>query len=284
MTREDRIKQEQIRRKRKIRRKKKFLQMAVWTGMILTVLIVGRSTIKFFAAQFAAASSNNTFGMSKEELEQTDTWNDIYENKSLYPKNMLEALEKNPEIQNFVKNYPDSEPVVQGGISDEEKEEAFPLFLQWDARWGYVPYGDDNIGLSGCGPVCLSMVIFSLTRNENVTPDAIADFSMNMGYYEYGAGTSWNLMTDAAVQYGVMAEGLSLDEGIMKASLDKGHMIICSMGPGDFTTTGHFIVIYGYDQDGFLVNDPYSRIRSSKKWDYETISGQIRAMWEYSVG
>ncbi len=128
------------------------------------------------------------------------------------------------------------------------------------------------------------MVIFSLTRNENATPDALADFSMKMGYYEYGAGTSWSLLTAAAEQYGVMVEGLVLDEGIMKDHLDNGHMIICSMGPGDFTTTGHFIVMYGYDQEGFLVNDPYSRIRSSKSWDYETISGQIRAMWVYSAG
>lgn len=284
MTQEERIKQERIRQQRKRRRKKKILKLAVWTGIIFTVLIGGRGTIKFFAAQFADVSSNNTAGMSAEELKKTETWNYIFDNQELYPDNMLETLKKNPEIQDFVKNYPDANPVVQGGINHEEKQEKYPLFLQWDARWGYVSYGDDNIGLSGCGPTCLSMVIFSLTRDEGATPDAIADFSMNMGYYEYGAGTSWNLMTEAAGQYGVTVEGLPLGEDIMKSHLDNGHMIICSMGPGDFTSSGHFIVLYGYDQEGFLVNDPFSRIRSNKRWDYETISGQIRAMWVYSVG
>lgn len=280
MTREERIKRERIRQRRKKRRIRRLLQLAVWTGIIVITLATGTTAIKFLAAQFD--DSFETDQMSAEDMEKTDTYKEIFENRALYPKTMLEALEKNPEIQDFVKNYPDSEPVVQGGISDEEKAAEHPLFLQWDARWGYVSYGDDNIGLSGCGPACLSMVIFSLTRNESATPDAIAGYSMNMGYYEYGAGTSWNLMTDAAAQYGVMAEGLALSEGIMKEHLDNGHMIICSMGPGDFTTTGHFIVIYGYDQDGFLVNDPYSRIRSNKTWDYDTISGQIRGMWVYS--
>lgn len=282
MTREERIKRERIRQRRKKRRIRRLLQLTVWTGIIVIALATGTTAIKFLAAQFD--DSFETDQMSAEDMEKTDTYKEIFENRALYPKTMLEALEKNPEIQDFVKNYPDSEPVVQGGISDEEKAAEHPLFLQWDARWGYVSYGDDNIGLSGCGPACLSMVIFSLTRNESATPDAIAGYSMDMGYYEYGAGTSWNLMTDAAAQYGVMAEGLALSEGIMKEHLDNGHMIICSMGPGDFTTTGHFIVIYGYDQDGFLVNDPYSRIRSNKTWDYDTISGQIRGMWVYSVG
>ena len=282
MTREERIKRERIRQRRKRRRIRRLLQLTVWTGIIVIALATGTTAIKFLAAQFD--DSFETDQMSAEDMEKTDTYKEIFENRALYPKTMLEALEKNPEIQDFVKNYPDSEPVVQGGISDEEKAAEHPLFLQWDARWGYVSYGDDNIGLSGCGPACLSMVIFSLTRNESATPDAIAGYSMNMGYYEYGAGTSWNLMTDAAAQYGVMAEGLALSEGIMKEHLDNGHMIICSMGPGDFTTTGHFIVIYGYDQDGFLVNDPYSRIRSNKTWDYDTTSGQIRGMWVYSVG
>jgi len=251
--------------------------------MVLVIFAAGRGIMTFFAAH-SDASFDNSAAMFVEELKHTDNWNYIFEHKELYPETMLEALKKNPEIQDFVKNYPDSQPVVQGGLYDEEKEQKHPLFLQWDARWGYVSYGDDNIGLSGCGPTCLSMVIFSLTRNENATPDAIADFSMNMGYYEYGAGTSWNLLTEAASQYGLNAEGLPLDEGVMKNHLDGGHMIICSMGPGDFTTTGHFIVIYGYDEEGFLVNDPYSRIRSNKRWDYDTISGQIRAMWVYRAG
>ena len=153
MTREERIKRERIRQRRKKRRIRRLLQAAVWTGIIVTALVTGTTAIKFLAAQLNDAFATDE--MSAEALEKTDTWNDIFENRALYPETMLEALEKNPEIQDFVKNYPDSEPVVQGGINDEEKAEEHPLFLQWDARWGYVSYGDDNMVFPGVDrPAC----------------------------------------------------------------------------------------------------------------------------------
>lgn len=33
---------------------------------------------------------------------------------------------------------------------------------------------DSNIAVNGCGPVCLSMVIVSLTGDSEATPDALA--------------------------------------------------------------------------------------------------------------
>ncbi|MDE5863148.1 MAG: C39 family peptidase [Lachnospiraceae bacterium] len=290
----NRIRMERRRRRAKQRRIRKLLQFSFYFGVVVILLSVGGIGIKWLAEMdgndvsidrvktaFGKSRSSDISQMTHEEIRQTDMWKSVFENRELYPDVMLETLEKNPEIVEFVKNYPDAQPVAAGGFSAREREQQYPLFLQWDARWGYVPYGDDNVGLSGCGPACLSMVIFSLTGNENATPDVIAEFSENNGYYVYGEGTSWSLMTDAAAYYGVKTEGLSLGEGNMKGYLDGGGMIICSMGPGDFTSSGHFIVIYGYDQDGFLVNDPFSRIRSSRSWSYDTISGQIRSMWGY---
>ncbi len=68
----------------------------------------------------------------------------------------------------------------------------------------------------------------------------------------------------------------------MKRELDAGRIIICAMRPGDFTASGHFIVIYGYDGEGFRVNDPNCVARSRQKWPFETIQGQIKQLW--SVG
>ena len=63
--------------------------------------------------------------------------------------------------------------------------------------------------------------------------------------------------------------------------LDLGRPIICAMRPGDFTATGHFIVIYGYDENGFRVNDPNSMDRSGMSWSFSTLKGQIRNLWGY---
>lgn len=207
---------------------------------------------------------------------------EIYAHKEEYPEDLLMALAANQEVTEFVKGYLTASQTVTGGISPDETAQSFPLFMQWDARWGYVPYGGLNIGISGCGPTCLSMVIFALTRNEKATPDALASYSMDNGYYTEGVGTSWSFMTDAVSKYGVRASEIGLDEAEMKYYLDRGCPIICAMRPGDFTNSGHFIMIYGYDKDGFMVNDPNSRERSDKRWDFETLRYQIKNLWGYS--
>lgn len=207
---------------------------------------------------------------------------EIYARRDEYPEEMMMALAFNQEMTEFVKGYLSSDGSATGGINEEEACQSFPLFLQWDTRWGYVPYGGMNIGMSGCGPTCLSMVIFALTGDASATPDALAAYSMENGYYMEGTGTAWALMTDAAYSYGLRASELGLAEEEMKYYLGRGCPIICSMRPGDFTLTGHFIVIYGYDGEGFLINDPNSRERSSRHWDYDTLHSQIKNLWYYS--
>lgn len=176
-------------------------------------------------------------------------------------------------------DYFTAEKTVQGGFTEDELKQDTPLFMQWDSRWGHVPYGDSNIGIAGCAPTCLSMVIFALTGNADATPDAIAAYSMENGHYVSGVGTAWSLITEAGKEYGVSISELGLDEDAMKRQLDYGGELILSMRPGDFTTTGHFIVIYDYDENGFFVNDPYSRARSSRQWTYKTLKGQIKNIW-----
>ena len=51
------------------------------------------------------------------------------------------------------------------------------------------------------------------------------------------------------------------------------------MGPGAFTTTGHFIVLTGCEDGMIRVNDPNSRKNSEKLWTYEEIAGSIRNLW-----
>ena len=216
-----------------------------------------------------------------EELaEENDVIREILGNVEAYPENLLEALANNPEMVDFAAGYLTAERTVQGGLTKEERKQEHPLFLQWDPRWGYVPYGDDsNIGLAGCGTTCLSMALFELTGDETLTPDKIAGYAMENGYYMSGTGTAWALMEDVPGVYGVSVNKPGISEGIMKGELDSGHVLICAMRPGDFTAAGHFILIYGYDETGFLVNDPNCVARSKKTWSYERIGGQIKQMW-----
>lgn len=128
---------------------------------------------------------------------------EIYNNYLMYPENLLAALANNPEMTDFVTGYLDGGRTTAGGLTSHEKEQDFPLLLQWDPRWGYQPYGTDNIGLTGCGPTCMSMVLFYLTRDEKLTPDRIAAYSMENGYYVEGTGTAWALMEDMPMLYDI---------------------------------------------------------------------------------
>ena len=203
-----------------------------------------------------------------------------------YPEQLLEALANNPEMADFAAHYLENKGTVTGdGLTESEKSQEYPLFLQWDPRWGYASYGDDSVvGLSGCGPTALSMVLYYLTGNEELTPDKIAAYSMREGYYISGTGTAWLLMEDVPPLYGVSVSQPEKNERVMRQALDRGELIICSMRPGDFTIGGHFVVVYGYTKDGFLLNDPNCVARSRQTWPYSQIGGQIKHIWIFSKG
>ena len=51
------------------------------------------------------------------------------------------------------------------------------------------------------------------------------------------------------------------------------------MGPGDFTSTGHFIIMTEYIDGKIKVNDPNSKARSEKLWNLSDIKYEIRNLW-----
>lgn len=201
-----------------------------------------------------------------------------------YPKSLLDFLKKTPEAADFVYSYPEYAGKEQKiDLSDECKEGEIPLFLQWDKRWGYEEYGDDMIALSGCGPTCLSMVYVGLTGDTSMNPKAMAGFSEENGFYLENVGTSWDLMGAGAEELGLSCDTIPLSEEAIREELDSGHPLICSMRPGDFTDSGHFIVIYGEEKNGFLIRDPNSPERSARMWSYAELKDQIKNIWAYSV-
>lgn len=197
-----------------------------------------------------------------------------------WPDSLIALLDKNPEAADFVLNYPllkDSKPEIDLGVYLSCNE--VPLFLQWDARWGYSEYGNELMGLSGCGPTCLSMVCFYLLKDPQFTPRYVADFAQQHGYCLPGNGSSWTLISEGGKMLGLDVIEIPLDKNRITGNLEAGNPIICVMGPGDFTTTGHFIVMTDYVDGKIKINDPNSPSRSNKLWDYDLIKDQIRNLW-----
>ena len=198
-----------------------------------------------------------------------------------YPQSLIDLLERNPETMDFVLNYPFRQQEAYD-LSEFSREEV-PLFLQWDARWGYGKYGSDVMGITGCGPTCLAMAGYYLTGDTAFTPESVAAFAADNGYYADGYGSSWTLISEGAAELGLTARELPLVKKKMVTALEEGNPIILAMGKGDFTTTGHYIVLTGLEDGAFRVNDPNSRKNSDKLWTYEQLENQIRNIWEISI-
>lgn len=201
-----------------------------------------------------------------------------------YPDSLIQLARKNPETEEFVRNYPEKKD-GRGRIDiSGDLDGGIPLFLQWDERWGYRDYGGDFMALNGCGPTCLSMVCCGITGNTKWNPYRVAVMAEKGGYYVEGSGTAWSLMYDGAAKLGLRAEKVSFDEDSIFRTLRQGKPVICVVGPGDFTTQGHFLVLTGIDDSGkILLHDPNSRKRSGKSWELSELMPQIRDLWAYEA-
>lgn len=195
-----------------------------------------------------------------------------------WPQSLMDLLDRNPETEAFVLGYPHREALAQETFSHEDSG-AVPLLMQWDVRWGYEKYGSDYLAVTGCGPTCLAMAGIYLTGDENLRPDKIAGFAERNGYYERGYGSSWTLISEGAGELGLTATELPLVKKKITDALEAGNPVILAMGPGDFTTSGHYIVLTAVEDGLFRVNDPNSYERSQRLWSYEELESQIRNIW-----
>lgn len=222
--------------------------------------------------------------LTKDGIVWNGDLDPVYQQAGNMSDTLRQLVKNNPETIDFVRDYQTKKDVPPAENIGEVTAGVIPHLLQWDERWGYQIYGDNMIAVNGCGPTVISMVASGLTGDNTITPYRVAKFAEQNGYYEGDAGTSWALMTEGAAQFGVYGEEMGLSEEAVFSSLENGNPIICSMSPGDFTTTGHFIVLVGIEDGKIRVNDPNSVKRSEKLWDYETLYPQISNLWVYTAG
>lgn len=257
-----------------------------FVGVSLKPMIFADSGITGSSPAISGAASEETMQSLEAMASKNPKVKPILQNPGQYPARLLESLARNPELLDFTLDYPDKKGTSSDRIDLSGKYQAgqIPLLMQWDEDWGYAPYGEGFIALDGCGPTCLSMVAVGLTGDTSLNPKAVAAFSEKNGYLDAKTGsTLWTLMSEGAQKLGLNSRELPLEESRMIQELSEGHPIICSLRPGDFTTVGHFIVLYEYSDGAFRVRDPNSRSRSEETWSYQTLKPQIRNLWVFST-
>lgn len=199
-------------------------------------------------------------------------------------KTLLELAAEEPMSYDFIlginERYPSetAQSYLQPVAVDE-----IPLLLQWDMRWGYTVYSSAPLGVSGCCPTALSMVYMGLTGRNDKTPYDMAMLARERGYETENLGTIAAFLVDCAPELGLYCEQFTPEAAMLTDYLKAGWPVIINVGKGDFTENGHFIVACGLTEDGVVVNDPYSPVRSSRTWPVETLVSQAMGMYAFTA-
>lgn len=133
-----------------------------------------------------------------------------------------------------------------------------------------------SVATSGCGAVCVSMVISYLTGEEDQTPDKLFRRAVRKGEYS-GSGLSHETLSALLEENGVQSEWISNKADGIIAALEEGKPVVAHMGPGTFTNAGHYLVLRGITEDGkILLNDPASPERTAEAYSIKTLINQAR--------
>lgn len=272
-------------KKKSVRRRKckikYFIKILFMIIMLVTVCYAADKIINMNGNDKEVAEEIRNLAVSSRNAKQAEQLDYIMKNKDNYTTDLIELAKRNSEAIKFVYDYPENKDnKIDISIDKDIDCNGVPLFMQWDERWGYDKYGDGIIGINGCGPTCLSMVATYILKNNYMNPEWMANFSEESGYVSDN-GTLWALMSSGARKLGLESVEIPLDENRVYSNLEVGNPIICSVGPGDFTTEGHFIVLAGLEDGKIIVNDPNSRKNSKKRWTFDEIKGQIKNIWVF---
>lgn len=164
-------------------------------------------------------------------------------------------------------------------------------YLQTDPRWSKKPYrvpGEAaTIGSSGCGPTAAAMLI-STVAGKTFTPEDACKWSVEHGYKALKAGTYYAYFKPQFADFGIECDMLNWSKTYGKPDhanhkkvlelLKAGYYIIALMGPGLWTSGGHFVVVW-WEDDKIRINDPASTRTVRLNGDPRTFFSQVNYYW-----
>ncbi len=162
----------------------------------------------------------------------------------------------------------------------------YPGFTYYNQNLYLENYKYDSIQVAGCCPTSFAMVATYLTGEDVLPTDVIGAFQPYC--YESGTDVTGNCFPDVASQYGLTPKMLDWhNPDVLKAELEANHPIILNVSAGDFTNSGHYIVLLGIDKDGnVIVADPNSVSNSTRTYSLDRLISQTHeidaAAWSFS--
>ena len=169
-------------------------------------------------------------------------------------------------------------------------------YKQNDSRWGglsYAVYGErSTIKSAGCGPTSLADVLAAIV-SPYIDPVTLAAWARGHNYKVKNSGTSYSFFAPCAAAYGVTVRRLNTSNVYGKSSdsvhdqalgeLKAGNWIIACMGKGNWTSSGHYVVAYGYENGMVYINDPASTKAARAKNTWDLFKSQVKYYWAVDV-
>ena len=162
-------------------------------------------------------------------------------------------------------SYVQTAPTVTTGTNTAQPVD----YKQGDKRWGKKPYTatgnkSQTIGSSGCGPTSMADIMATWI-DKNITPVEMCQYALDHGYRTANSGTAWAFFKSIAQAYGFTGFVQTKSMATARAALKNGAFVVASMGPGYWTTGGHFICLWKTDDTYMYANDPASSSRKKQK-------------------
>ena len=144
--------------------------------------------------------------------------------------------------------------------------------------------GCATIQSHGCGPTSAAIVASSMLQ-RSVTPIEMTEKVCQAGGCTSSGSYNDTLGKVLANNYGLNVKMSNSDQEVINALGSKNALVIVLMGPGTFTTGGHYIVLTGVNSQGQVsVADPGSRARTETKWfSFNTIVEQRKTYANYTI-
>lgn len=215
----------------------------------------------------------------KENMDKDPKLNWLYENFDKLDEIEQRLVGNDTDTGEFIYNkYKNKTNFKMSDGESVDLNRKTPYFLQWDNRWAYDDLANSCIGIAGCGPTSMSMVVRSFIDDESINPKTISNDAHD---FMTDNGIAWEFFFHEANKFNLNISEIPVNEESLIKALNDGPLIV-SVTPGYFTTNGHIIVIDSYKDNKFLINDPNSVKNSHISWSFDDISNQILKIWAIS--
>ena len=189
-----------------------------------------------------------------------------------------------PDAIEFVANSIKNDGSTQA-YGENVTQGEYPQLYTFDPRWGYMQYADGILGVTGSGPVALSMASMGLSGKNNYDPATIAEAITSAKLANGTTGMDDSFLSNHASDAGLSATSVEASsDGVYTPIADSEPVIIkLKADSGIGSPLAHWALITQLNSDNSInVYDPTSVAASSHSWSLGAITSKTDTAYALS--